>query len=140
MVASWVIAASVVHNCPGFLPLARELAPGGRPRASVLGFDLLHAPSGKWVVLEDNLRVPSGLGYAIANRRTAATALPMLHPWPDLVSPDLTPVLWGLRERGVWFECSHCVFPSETRVNSPALSTGAYPPVHGIVGNSMFIH
>ncbi len=88
IVKDGVIAASVVHNCPGFLPGARELAPGGRPRASVLGFDLLHAPSGRWVVLEDNLRVPSGLGYAIANRRTAARALPMLHPWPDLVSPE----------------------------------------------------
>jgi arylsulfatase A-like enzyme len=58
---------------------------------------------------------------------------------PDLVSPDLTPVLWRLRERGVWFERSHCVFPSETRVNSPSLATGAYPPVHGIVGNTMFV-
>ena len=73
---------SVIHNCPGFLPAARDLAPGGRPRATVLGFDLLHAPSGRWVVLEDNLRVPSGLGYAVSNRRTAAAALPMLHPWP----------------------------------------------------------
>ena len=83
-----VMAESVVHHCPGFLPAARGLAPGGRPRASVLGFDLLHAPSGKWVVLEDNLRVPSGLGYAVSNRRTAAEALPMLHPWPGLRTPE----------------------------------------------------
>lgn len=88
IVRDGVIAASVIRNCPGFLPAARDLAPGGRPRASVLGFDLLHAPSGKWVVLEDNLRVPSGLGYAVSNRRTAAAALPMLHPWPGLRSPE----------------------------------------------------
>jgi len=81
-------SASAVRNCPGFLPAAAPLAPGGRPRASVLGFDLLHAPSGRWVVLEDNLRVPSGLGYAVSNRRTAAAALPMLHPWPGLRSPE----------------------------------------------------
>jgi carboxylate-amine ligase len=54
----------------------------------VLGFDLLHTPSEQWVVLEDNLRVPSGLGYAVANRRTAAAALPMLHPWPGLLTPE----------------------------------------------------
>jgi len=88
IVRDGVIAASVIHNCPGFLPAARDLAPGGRPRASILGFDLLHAPSGRWVVLEDNLRVPSGLGYAVSNRRTAAAALPMLHPWPGLRSPE----------------------------------------------------
>src|SRR5664279_2896804 len=83
-----IIAESVVKNCPGFLPDARDLAPGGRPRASVLGFDLLHAPSGEWVVLEDNLRVPSGLGYAVSNRRTAAAALPMLYPWEGVRSPE----------------------------------------------------
>jgi uncharacterized circularly permuted ATP-grasp superfamily protein len=77
-----------VRQCPGFLPGARDLAPGGRPRATVLGFDLLHPPSGEWVVLEDNLRVPSGLGYAVANRRTAAAALPMLYPWDGMRSPD----------------------------------------------------
>ena len=77
-----------VRQCPGFLPEARDLAPGGRPRVAVLGFDLLHAPSGEWVVLEDNLRVPSGLGYAVANRRTAAAALPMLYPWEGVRSPD----------------------------------------------------
>jgi carboxylate-amine ligase len=88
IVQDGVIPAAVVRNCPGFLPAAADLAPGGRPRAAVLGFDLLHTPSGRWVVLEDNLRVPSGLGYAIANRRTAAGALPMLHPWPGLVSPE----------------------------------------------------
>jgi uncharacterized circularly permuted ATP-grasp superfamily protein len=78
----------VIRNCPGYLPGATDVAPGDRPRAAVLGFDLLNAPSGRWVVLEDNLRVPSGLGYAVSNRRTAAAALPMLHPWPDLLSPE----------------------------------------------------
>lgn len=88
IVKDGVIAESVIRNCPGFLPAAADLAPGGRPRASILGFDLLHAPSGKWVVLEDNLRVPSGLGYAVASRRTAAAALTMLHPWPGLRTPE----------------------------------------------------
>jgi uncharacterized circularly permuted ATP-grasp superfamily protein len=88
IVRDGIIGESVIRHCPGFLPAARDLAPGGRPRASILGFDLLHAPSGKWVVLEDNLRVPSGLGYAVSNRRTAAAALPMLHPWPGLRSPE----------------------------------------------------
>ena len=88
IVRDGIIAEAVIRHCPGFLPAARDLAPGGRPRAAILGFDLLHAPSGRWVVLEDNLRVPSGLGYAVSNRRTAAAALPMLHPWPGLRSPE----------------------------------------------------
>ncbi|MEP6560856.1 MAG: circularly permuted type 2 ATP-grasp protein [Nakamurella sp.] len=83
-----IVPESVIRNCPGYLPGAADFSPGDRPRATILGFDLLNAPSGRWVVLEDNLRVPSGLGYAVSNRRTAASALPMLHPWPDLLSPE----------------------------------------------------
>ncbi len=96
IVKDGVIGATIIGNCPGFLPAAADLAPGGRPRATVLRFDLLHAPTGEWVVLEDNLRVPSGLGYAVANRRTAAVGLPMLHsgagtsPGSDLLSPETT--------------------------------------------------
>lgn len=88
IVRAGIIPAAVVRDCPGFLPAAADLAPGGRPRATVIGFDLLHAPTGQWVVLEDNLRVPSGLAYAVANRRTAAASLPALHPWPGLRSPE----------------------------------------------------
>jgi carboxylate-amine ligase len=88
IVAAGVIPEPVVRGCPGYLPAAADLAPGGRPRATVVGFDLLHAPTGEWVVLEDNLRVPSGLAYAVANRRTAAASLPALYPWPGLRSPE----------------------------------------------------
>ncbi len=88
IVRDGVIPESVIRRCPGFLPAAADLAPGGRPRATVVGFDLLHGPSGEWVVLEDNLRVPSGLAYAVANRRTAAASLPALHPWPGLRPPE----------------------------------------------------
>ncbi|WP_395726119.1 circularly permuted type 2 ATP-grasp protein [Nakamurella sp.] len=88
IVQAGIIPEAVVRDCPGFLPAAADLAPGGRPRATVIGFDLLHAPTGDWVVLEDNLRVPSGLAYAVANRRTAAASLPALHPWPGLRSPE----------------------------------------------------
>jgi uncharacterized circularly permuted ATP-grasp superfamily protein len=88
IVRDGIVPESVIRRCPGFLPAAVDLAPGGRPRATVIGFDLLHAPTGEWVVLEDNLRVPSGLAYAVANRRTAAATLPVLHPWPGLRSPE----------------------------------------------------
>ena len=57
---------------------------------------------------------------------------------PDMVRPDWTPNLWRLRERGVWFTRSHCVFPSVTRVNSAALATGSFPGAHGIEGNTIW--
>src|SRR5579859_4201878 len=55
---------------------------------------------------------------------------------PDRVSPDVTPNLWHLASRGVWFERSHAVYPTLTRANSPAISTGCRPGRAGVPGNS----
>ena len=49
-------------------------------RCCVAGIDLVRDGAGRWAVLEDNLRVPSGIGYAIANRWLAARVLPELIP------------------------------------------------------------
>ncbi|MFB9695834.1 glutamate--cysteine ligase [Amorphoplanes digitatis] len=65
-----------------------ELRPSGalvhRPgvRAQVAGVDLVRDADGGWFVLEDNLRVPSGIGYAMQNRRLTESVLPEL-PHPD---------------------------------------------------------
>jgi carboxylate-amine ligase len=76
IVPSWIVSAS-----PGLRPGAVGLAWTGQQRITVAGLDLLRGPDG-WVVLEDNLRVPSGIGYAISNRDSARAALPQLHADP----------------------------------------------------------
>jgi arylsulfatase A-like enzyme len=55
---------------------------------------------------------------------------------PDYVSATVTPTLWNLAQRGVWFERSHAVYPTLTRANSPAISTGCRPGRHGVPGNT----
>jgi phosphonoacetate hydrolase len=55
---------------------------------------------------------------------------------PDRVSPEVTPNLWRLAQEGVWFERSHAVYPTLTRANSPAISTGCRPGRAGVPGNS----
>jgi arylsulfatase A-like enzyme len=55
---------------------------------------------------------------------------------PDLVAPDLTPNLWRLAQTGVWCDRSHAVYPTLTRANSPAISTGCRPGRAGIPGNT----
>jgi len=57
---------------------------------------------------------------------------------PDVITAENTPNIFRLAREGVRFENSHAVFPTVTRVNSAAVSTGAYPAVNGIVGNSMY--
>ncbi len=43
---------------------------------SVCGTDLVRLPSGEFVVLEDNLRVPSGVSYMLANRQVTKHVFP----------------------------------------------------------------
>ena len=47
-------------------------------RIQVSGIDLIRDENGIWRVLEDNVRVPSGVSYVISNRRVMAQTLPEL--------------------------------------------------------------
>jgi predicted AlkP superfamily pyrophosphatase or phosphodiesterase len=58
---------------------------------------------------------------------------------PDSINAEDTPTLSRLRREGVSYINSHSVFPTVTRVNSAAISTGTYPDVNGLVSNSMFV-
>lgn len=45
---------------------------------SVCGTDLVRLPDGEFAVLEDNLRVPSGVSYMLANRQVAKNVFPRI--------------------------------------------------------------
>ena len=54
---------------------------------------------------------------------------------PEFVTPELMPNLTALADRGVFATDFHSTFPTETRVNQSAVTTGCYPHRHGIVAN-----
>ncbi|MEO1493509.1 MAG: alkaline phosphatase family protein [Pseudomonadota bacterium] len=54
---------------------------------------------------------------------------------PEFVTPELMPNLTALAARGVTCANAHSTFPTETRVNQSAVTTGCYPHRHGIVAN-----
>jgi predicted AlkP superfamily pyrophosphatase or phosphodiesterase len=58
---------------------------------------------------------------------------------PDSINREDTPNLFRLRQDGVNYINSHSVFPTVTRVNAAAISTGHYPDTNGLVSNSMFV-
>src|SRR5258708_12305459 len=45
---------------------------------AVDGTDLVRLPDGRFAVLEDNLRVPSGVSYMLANRQVMKPTFPSL--------------------------------------------------------------
>jgi uncharacterized circularly permuted ATP-grasp superfamily protein len=52
-----------------------------RGQITIAGIDLVRV-DGRWLVLEDNLRVPSGVSYALASRRVLADVAPELLAGP----------------------------------------------------------
>lgn len=63
-------------------PQLQRSAWGIRPphgiHVHVAGLDLVRGDDGRWQVLEDNLRVPSGASYVLENREVLARVLPEL--------------------------------------------------------------
>ena len=58
---------------------------------------------------------------------------------PEFVTPELMPNLHAFACNGVRYVNSRSTFPSETRVNQSAVTTGCYPSRHGVVANKFVI-
>jgi uncharacterized circularly permuted ATP-grasp superfamily protein len=73
-----VIPAGLVTTSSHFHREAAGIEPANGVRIQVSGIDLIRDEAGAWRVLEDNVRVPSGVSYVISNRRVMAQTLPEL--------------------------------------------------------------
>ncbi|WP_322752268.1 carboxylate--amine ligase/circularly permuted type 2 ATP-grasp protein [Frankia sp. Cas3] len=91
-VGDGVVPAWTVRDAPG-MRAAGFAVPADAVRASVTGIDLVRDADGNWFVLEDNLRVPSGVAYAIEGRRLTCSVLPDLVPPGGIAGLDGVPAL-----------------------------------------------
>ena len=73
-----VIPASLISTSSHFHRQAAGIVSANGVRIHVAGIDLIRDEVGAWRVLEDNVRVPSGVSYVISNRRVMAQTLPEL--------------------------------------------------------------
>ncbi|WP_240963288.1 carboxylate--amine ligase/circularly permuted type 2 ATP-grasp protein [Antrihabitans stalactiti] len=94
IVSDGVVPLQALDRASGFRSTGRLV--GNALRAHVAGVDLVCDRAGNWLVLEDNLRVPSGVAYAIANRRLLCEHAPELASPADVA--DLGHVAEMLRE------------------------------------------
>jgi uncharacterized circularly permuted ATP-grasp superfamily protein len=73
-----VVPRELVYSCKHY---RRQMCGLQVPRnvyIAVVGSDLLRLNTGEYVVLEDNLRVPSGVSYMLTNRRVMKRTFPQL--------------------------------------------------------------
>ena len=77
-----VVPRELVCSCRHFRREMRGLQVPRGIYVSICGTDLVRLPDGNFAVLEDNLRVPSGVSYMLANRKVLKRVFPtMFHDY-----------------------------------------------------------
>jgi len=96
-----IIPSAKVLNNSQYRPEMRGMNVPGDVYAHVAGVDIVRAGSGEFYVLEDNLRVPSGVSYMVENRKMMMRLFPELfgeqqiapvEHYPDLLRETLRAV------------------------------------------------
>ncbi len=83
-----VVPRHVVESAPGFLKPCLGLNPPNNIWCHITGTDLVRDKEGRWYVLEDNLRCPSGVSYVLENRRVMKNTFPHLFAAMDIAPVD----------------------------------------------------
>ena len=78
ILADGCVPREIIYSCPHFRREMRGLQVPRNVYVAVAGTDLLRLNSGEFVVLEDNLRVPSGVSYMLTSRRLMKKTFPQL--------------------------------------------------------------
>jgi uncharacterized circularly permuted ATP-grasp superfamily protein len=78
ILAEGVVPRDLLYSCRHFRREMRGVRVHHDIYVSVAGSDLVRVEDGRFVVLEDNLRVPSGVSYMLANREVTKRVMPGL--------------------------------------------------------------
>lgn len=100
------LPAELVLAHDGFLPAVDGIRHPGTRQVLLTGTDIARGADGRWVALGDRTQVPSGSGYAMANRRITARVMAGLHRRSPLVRlrgwfDDMAQALQAIAPSGV---------------------------------------
>lgn len=76
IVREGIIPMDLIEAADGYAEMARGVPQPFNARALVAGIDLVRDDDGNYLVLEDNLRVPSGVSYVLENRLAMTRLMP----------------------------------------------------------------
>lgn len=78
IVKDGVVPADIIQSAPGFRRACVGLEPPRGVWCHVIGTDIVRDKDGQFYVLEDNLRVPSGVSYILQNRAVLKKTFPVV--------------------------------------------------------------
>lgn len=76
IVTDGVVPKEFTYESKGYMPECEGITPAGSVYAHIAGIDLVQAKDGRWLILEDNLRIPSGASYPMIARTITRKASP----------------------------------------------------------------
>ena len=84
-----VMPDEVIYTSQYFYPEVQGFHPPSGLFVHIYGIDLVHMGDGRYVVLEDNLRIPSGISYQIKSVEMAAQLFPEFSEGYDILPYDI---------------------------------------------------
>lgn len=76
IVKDGIVPEEFVYAGKGYMPECEGIDPVEKVYAHIAGIDLVEGKDGKWYVLEDNLRIPSGASYPMVARQLCRKVSP----------------------------------------------------------------
>ncbi|MBM3752876.1 MAG: circularly permuted type 2 ATP-grasp protein [Acidobacteria bacterium] len=83
-----IVPREMIYSCKHFRREMRGIPVPKNVYVTVVGTDLIRLPNGEFCVLEDNLRVPSGVSYMLTSRQVMKRVFPELFQTCDVRSID----------------------------------------------------
>jgi uncharacterized circularly permuted ATP-grasp superfamily protein len=91
VIADGIVPREVIETGKGWLPACRGIVPPRAVWIHVTGTDLVRDASGAYLVLEDNLRCPSGVSYVLENRAVMKRTFPQVFEQSNVRPVDAYP-------------------------------------------------
>ena len=76
IVQDGVVPKEFTYESKGYMPECEGITPSKDVYAHIAGIDLVQAKDGRWLILEDNLRIPSGASYPMIARTVTRKSSP----------------------------------------------------------------
>lgn len=74
-----IIPSELIYSCPYFIREMMHVPIPHKIPVSIAGIDLIRDGQGNYLILEDNLRVPSGVSYMLENRDSCKRIFPLAY-------------------------------------------------------------
>lgn len=124
LLSSGVLPPAIVFAHQGFLRVAARPSTVDRHPLLLSASDLGRSASGEWQVIADRAQAPSGIGYAMENRRVISRVLPELYRHAGL--HRMAPFFQALRSSLIDSAPSHAANPRVVVLSPGTHSETAY--------------